>query len=561
MKINVSIVFVLLLSVCFQFYFVPDLLGSDSKITSGDEIVVKSVDSQNNPLFINRPGNKIVTLNLENRYTDKPLTLNYILVGFSGKESVNSIDFFEATYSDSSSVVSRFGSGMPDNHKCIITGNQRLGLRNNKIDIYVTLKSNADLEGRLKISSLILGLSNGKRVTVPVEKIPDFRYAVVVRSAGQDNCNTYRIPGIVTTSSGMLIAVYDVRYNSSKDLEEDIDIGMSRSRDGGQTWEPMKIIMDMGEYGGFPQNENGVGDPCVLYNNFSNTLWVTAMWMCGLSPDKTVWWNSGQGLLPTETGQIMLIKSNDEGKSWTHPVNLTTQLKDPSWQLLFQGPGRGITMSDGTMVFPAQFKADVGEKAIDGGKYTSHSTIIYSADQGKSWKIGTGAKPNTTESQVVELPDGTLMLNMRDDLNRNSSGETNGRAVAITSDMGKTWTMHSSSNLALPEPNCMASIISSYIYHGKKAKYVLFFSNPNNKFKRTDLTVKASTDSGLTWPENMQVELYEGECFGYSCLTMVDNNTIGVLYEGNRDIFFQKIPVRDILGKGYGIKRILTFIH
>lgn len=73
-----------------------------------------------------------------------------------------------------------------------------------------------------------------------------FRPALVLRAAGQDSCDTYRIPGLVTTNEGTLIAVYDNRYNNSKDLQEDIDIGMSRSTDGGRTWEPMKVIMDMG---------------------------------------------------------------------------------------------------------------------------------------------------------------------------------------------------------------------------------------------------------------------------------------------------------------------------
>ena len=117
-------------------------------------------------------------------------------------------------------------------------------------------------------------------------------------------------------------------------------------------------------------------------------------------------------------------------------------------------------MKDGTIVFPFQFKVDIGEKSLDGGQYTAHSTIIYSKDGGETWTIGTGAKTNTTEAQVVELSDGSLMLNMRDDLNRKDKSETNGRAVAVTKDLGITWELHPTSNSAF--------VITSYSIHYTK---------------------------------------------------------------------------------------------
>lgn len=78
--------------------------------------------------------------------------------------------------------------------------------------------------------------------------------------------------------------------------------------------------------------------------------------------------------------------------------------------------------------------------------------LCYSKDRGKTWNIHNLARTNTTEAQVVEIEPGVLMLNMRD--NRGGS-----RAVAITEDLGKTWTEHESSRKALQEPVCMASLI------------------------------------------------------------------------------------------------------
>ena len=381
------------------------------------------------------------------------------------------------------------------------------------------------------------------------EADPVIRFGKIVRAAGQDGVDTYRIPGLVTTNAGTLVAVYDIRYNNSKDLQEDIDIGMSRSTDGGRTWEPMRVIMDMGEYGGLPQNLNGAGDPSILYDHTTNTLWVAALWMSGSAPDKMLWWASQPGMTPQETGQFILVKSTDDGLTWSEPINITSQIKDPAWQLLLQGPGRGITLADGTLVFPAQFKADVGVKALDGGQYTCHSTVVYSRDGGVSWQIGTGAKSNTTEAQVVQLSDGTLMLNMRDDRNRADKGETNGRAVAVTADLGKSWAIHPSSNSALPEPNCMASLIAADVKTGSAGKRVLFFSNPADKSSRIKMTVRMSADDGMTWPAANAIEIYAPQGYGYSCLTMVDEEHVGILYEGTKELYFQKIPVGDFFNE------------
>ncbi len=91
------------------------------------------------------------------------------------------------------------------------------------------------------------------------------------------------------------------------------------------------------------------------------------------------------------------------------------------------------------------------------------------------------------------------MLNMRDDLNRRVKSETNGRAVAITRDMGKTLETYPSSNSALPEPNCMASIIAQNVPMIGEEKQVLFFPNLNDKHQRINMTIKASFDGGNTW--------------------------------------------------------------
>lgn len=526
--------------------------------TEQNGLSVTAVESRINPFFTGSGENTLVSVRILVQDAGKLVSLKAVIIDFDHFSSVGDISDINILCGPSTFPVSQDsvpGGFSAKRNKVTTTGKYNFTNGENLIILKVALNENADLSGKLKVEKLKFILADGSQLPVTFSNSPTYRFAKVLRAAGQDNCNTYRIPGLITTNAGTIIAVYDNRYNGSKDLQEDIDIGMSRSIDKGQTWEPMKVILDMGEYGGRAQWLNGMGDPCILYDQITNTIWVAAMWMSGATPDQMLWWASKPGMSPEETGQFVLVKSTDDGITWSDPINITNQIKNPGWQLLLQGPGRGITTKDGTLVFPAQFKADIGEKAIDGGQYTCHSTIVYSKDGGNTWKIGTGAKSNTTEAQVVQLSDSSLMLNMRDDRNRKDKSDTNGRAVATTKDFGKTWIAHSSSNHSLQEPNCMASLIASDINVSGKLKKVLFFSNPDNKTKRSDMTIKASLDEGVSWPAEYQIRLNQDEGYGYSCLTMVDKNTIGILYEGVKDLFFQKIPISDICCKTKPLKR------
>jgi len=496
------------------------------------------------PLFINKNENILFEINF-NVNSDKK-NLKRIILHFTDESNLSSVTEVSASILTDGKKV--FGKSGTLSKSIEINGNYIFKNGINTIQFNFYANQNASLVATFSLKEIEIQFKDEKPVKVHPDEDYNYRTAVTLRSQGQDNCDTYRIPGLITAGNGVLVAVYDVRYNNSKDLQENIDIGMSRSINGGQNWEPMKIIMDMGEWGGRPEKLNGIGDPCILYDPATNTIWVAALWMSGGSEKDALWWTSKPGMKPEETGQFMLVKSTDNGLTWSEPINITSQIKNPDWQLLLQGPGRGITMTDGTLVFPAQFKTDTGIKSLDGGQFTCHSTIVYSRDQGKTWKIGTGAKPNTTESQVVELADGSLMLNMRDDLNRTEKSDNNGRAVAVTADLGKTWKTHKSSNSALQEPNCMASLISTKIEINGHMQQVLFFSNPNNKTDRNNMTIKSSLDGGLTWPKEFQVEICSEPGYGYSCMTLTDPKTIGIVYEGEKELYFQKIPVADLLG-------------
>ncbi|MCB9915676.1 MAG: exo-alpha-sialidase [Planctomycetes bacterium] len=415
----------------------------------------------------------------------------------------------------------------------------------------------------------VRGEDLSQRYSIPeLWELVGHRVALRLRHRGDDGSEGYRIPGLARTKAGALLAIYDVRRDGQRDLQGDIDIGLSRSTDGGASWEPMRVVLDMGEHGGLPERFNGVSDACVLVDDETGRVFVFGCWMHGLrddagrfradlTADSEDWshqWHggpkgSGPGLTPRETAQLVVTTSDDDGVTWSAPRLLTVELKDPAWYLLAPAPGNGITTGDGTLVVPAQGR-DAEQRTF--------STVMVSRDHGETWTLGGPARLDTTECAVVELADGALMLNMRDNRNRKDKSETNGRAVAVSNDLGATWRVHPTDHRAdlLPEPVCMASLLRVTTPSGARA---LVFSNPADRRARRHLTLKASVDDGRTWQPDFEVtpeglvtaapRAVELDALGgmYSSLAQIDAATLGVLYESSQGyLVFQRVPLRDL---------------
>lgn len=434
-----------------------------------------------------------------------------------------------------------------------------LPVHKDTLTCWVTLKLQDDAAGatkKLQVSCRKIMSDHGFLNIHQPSPVRSFRTGVALRKPGQDGVHTSRIPGLVTSTKGTLIALYDARNEKADDLQGDIDIAIQRSEDGGRTWLPQQTVLDMGQWGGLPEKYNGVSDGCILSDETTGNLFVAGLWMYGvLDPSNGKWienltdtstvWNhqwrshgSQPGYDVKQSSQFLLSKSTDDGHSWSTPRNITRQVKKEKWWLLAPAPGRGITMEDGTLVFPVEGRDENG---------LQFSTIIWSKDLGENWTVGNPAYYNTNECQVAELTDHSLMLNMRERGNRGRR-ENNGRAIAITTDLGKTWTEHPSSRNALVEPACQASLLRHNYKEDGQEKHVLLFSNPNSWKNRNNFTIKVSFDDGKTWPEKYWMLLDEGKGAGYSCMTSIDDQTIGVFYEGSQaDIQFQAIPLKELL--------------
>lgn len=384
--------------------------------------------------------------------------------------------------------------------------------------------SSVEIKGdKMKVDGKDLSIKTDKKISQTIGHM----VAVPGCKVGTRDCKAFRIPGIIRTEKGTLVGCFDARYNNEADLCNDIDVAVVRSADGGQTWTEPAVGMDMGEGAA-----NGCGDPCILQDK-KGRLWMQAL-TCHFGGGASLG-VSKAGFDEKQTGQWCMVTSENDGKTWSKtPVNPTKSIKKEEWTCILAGPGNGIVTKDGTIVFPAQIWQN-------GANPRCMSTLCTSADGGKTWKYGTGIPHATSECQVVELADGSLMLNCR---NEARSGK---RIIYTTTDLGQTWTPHETNNSALQEPTCQASLVAIEV-PGKGR--CLFFSNPKSGNGRCHMTVRVSTDDGKTWNEGYEYDARH--CLGYSCIALADEKTLGIIYEtphvnpetGAHGIGFIRVPIK-----------------
>jgi sialidase-1 len=326
--------------------------------------------------------------------------------------------------------------------------------------------------------------------------------------SGENNVNEYRIPSLIRTSSGTLIAVCDARVDKPGDAPNNIDLVMKKSSDGGKTWSKSKVIV------GFPDNDAAC-DASMMVDKQTGTIW--------LAYDYAV--ADPQG----DIGRIVrihLIKSNDEGTTWSAPVELSYLTKGKNFWLQ-NGPGVGL-YKDGTIVFPMY-------TVTAGGKGHQETTVlVFSKDHGKTWILSNGVGDYNPEPQIVSLTGGRIMVNMR------RPGGKEYRQVAITDNFGNSWSAVSD-DLTLIESGCQGSFIN-YEFNGKS---LLIFSNPADRKERKNLVLRVSNNEGKDWQKELVI--YKGSA-AYSCLTQLTNGNIGLLYEADdyKRIVFVEIPYQEL---------------
>lgn len=343
-------------------------------------------------------------------------------------------------------------------------------------------------------------------------------YSTDVFVSGIDGYHTYRIPALLTTNKGTLLAFCEGRKTGRSD-SGDIDLLLKRSKDNGKTWSSRKIIWD--------DEKNTCGNPCPVQDLQTGTIWLLMTWNRGDDKESQIKKNTGK-----DTRRVWISHSDNDGLTWSEPIEITSTTKRPEWRWYATGPGVGIQLQKGPwkgrMVIPCDHSI-VSKDDPDG--YNSH--VILSDDHGKTWYIGGVITPKVNECQVVELDNGDLMINMR-----NYDRSKTSRAIATSTDGGMTFSKVTHDPV-LVEPICQASFLR-YTLRSKNDRNRLLFSNPAHAKTgdRRDMTIRLSYDQGKSWPVSKL--LHPGPS-AYSCLTILNNGNISCLYEAGQKSPYEKI--------------------
>lgn len=347
---------------------------------------------------------------------------------------------------------------------------------------------------------------------------------VDVFEAGKDGYALYRIPGIVVTKKGTVLAYCEARRTGKSDWDT-IDIMLKRSTDGGKTWDAMRKIADVPG----PKMKN----PVALAKNLANTNDVTYNNATAIADkDGTVHF-----LFCLEYCRCFYMQSKDEGVTWTPPIEITASFDkfrpEYDWKVIATGPAHGIQLKNGRLVVPIWMSTGTGGHA----HRPSAVSVVYSDDKGKTWQRGDMVVKdpelkNPSETIIVQLADGRTMLNIR------SESKEHRRAISYSKDGATGWTKVVFDE-ALLEPICMASMVR-YSEAKTGGKNRILFTNPNNLTRkdgkekpemsrdRINVSVKLSYDEGQTWPVT---KLLEDGFSGYSDMAVAKDGTILCFYE------------------------------
>lgn len=351
-------------------------------------------------------------------------------------------------------------------------------------------------------------------------------YRSLVFNKGDYDSKFYRIPAIVTLPDGTLIAVADRRINTLSDLPGDIDVVCRRSTDGGHTWSPYIMVAPHDSIGGY-------GDPALVYDRNTGHLLAISL--------------HGQGLWQQRPGRIALSRSIDGGHTWLPPIEISNQFMVANDSInadsplikcngAFASSGRALQLDNGRLMFVLVTRI--------AGQDGFPCYAIYSDDGGHTWKASDNpATGNGDESKVAQLPDGSLMMSIR---NRFSGP----RLFSVSTDRGQTWTPQPTDYAALHDVACNGDFLS--ISH--QGTDYLIQSLPAGPW-RDNITIYASADGGRTWPYSYEVSHSPG---AYSAMTQLPDGSIGILTEeGVHDvnqwhhqgyrIWFTRVPLSNLL--------------
>ena len=343
--------------------------------------------------------------------------------------------------------------------------------------------------------------------------------------AGDANVHTYRIPAIIQSKDGTILAFAEARQGTASDTG-DINMVVRRSKDGGKTWGDIITIWDDGK--------NVCGNPAPVVDQRTGRIVLLMTWNKGSDHEPDIFNRTSE-----DTRRVYMTYSDDDGLSWATPVEITQTAKLSEWTWYATGPCHGIQLQKGPHKGRLVISGNHGFDKPNGQCNGNSSHLIISDDGGKTWRLGAGEDNELekgNESTVAQLKNGDLMLNMRNAYVDNYQAQGSARRVAISHDAGESFAAADIyHDRMLLEPICQGSLLN-YTPKGKLTD-VLLFSNPASTVRR-NMTVKKSQDSGQSWSVVFQDSHSHA---AYSDLVSLQNGDVALLYETGKKNAYEAI--------------------
>lgn len=355
----------------------------------------------------------------------------------------------------------------------------------------------------------------------PASKIAEDIQLNYIYKPGDAGYSCFRIPAMIVTKKGVLLAFAEGRKKDCGD-SGDIDLVLRRSNDGGQTWGTVQVV--------WSDSTNTCGNPVPVQDISTGKIWLISTWNNGEDHEKQIRTQTGK-----DGRRVFVLSSDDDGKSWSAPKEITKDVKLPGWTWYATGPCHGLQIAKGK--FKGRLVVPVNHVEISTNKNFVH--IIYSDDHGATWKLGNNTpQDGANEVTAAELNDGNLMLNIR-----NADRKKHTRLYTTSTDGGQTWA-NLQADTTLIEPICQGSLLN---FSPTKNKNILLFSNPADVKKRANLTLRASLDDGKTWPYKQVI--FAGPS-AYSDIAVYQKKQVACLYEAGNDKAYDGIAFQLVEFKG-----------